>query len=477
MADQYIIGIDGGTQSTKVLIFDLEGHVVAEAKKDLRPLLLPEPGVVLHPDDDLWDSLAAASREALSRFPGKLSEIVGVGLCTIRCCRTLLKADGSLAYPVINWMDLRLSKPYEHSDPAVKYVTTTSGYIGHRLTGQKKDTAANLEGQWPLDRQAWKWSDDPEVLRRCQIPREMLFELVNPGDLLGQMTKEAAEATGIPAGLPVVATASDKAVEALGAGSLAGNVALVSLGTYIASMIEGAEYIGEAETFWTNLASVPHKYIYESGGIRRGMSTVSWIKDLLGEDIIRQAKALGISAEDYLNRGAGALPAGSEGLMTVPEWLAPPSAPYKRGVMIGFNGRHNGFHMYRSILESIALTMKNHCLAMCRERGLPLARIIVTGGGSNGDLFMRIFADVFGLPAHRTEVNGAVGLGSAICAAVGVGVYTNFDQAAAKMIRQRDVFQPESGNTKLYDQMNERVYQHITRHTDEVLKMSYPIFH
>ena len=476
MANQYIIGIDGGTQSTKVVIFDLEGHVVAEAHTPLKPLLLPEPGVVIHPDDDLWDSLITASREVLAKFTGKLSEIIGVGLCTIRCCRTLLKEDCTLAYPAISWMDLRLARPYEPDIPGVKYVTTTSGYITHRLTGERKDTASNYEGEWPIDRHKWQWTDDSAVMNHYNVPREMLFDLVMPGTILGAITPEASAATGIPAGLPVVATANDKAVEALGSGSLEGDVALISLGTYITSMIEGYDYVSSANAYWTNLASIPNRYIYESGGIRRGMSTVSWARELMGSDVVRAAKKEGLTPDGYLNKLAADIPAGSEGLMTVPEWLAPPSALYKRGAMIGFNGRHTGVHMYRSVMEAIAITMKNHCLAMCDERGKKLDRIIVSGGGSNGETFMRIFADVFGLPASRNEVNGAVGVGSAICAAVGVGVYPSFEAAMEKMIRPRDSFSPNAVNTKLYHEMNEQVYRHITSYTDEILKKSYPIF-
>lgn len=476
MSNKYIIGVDGGTQSTKVVIFDFAGNIICEGKQDLKPMSLPGPGIVEHPDDDLWDSLIIASKRAMESFPGNPEEIVGLGLCTIRCCRVLLKGDGNLASPAINWMDLRLARPYEHDNPAVHYVTTTTGYITHRLTGEFKDTVANYEGQWPIDKDTWQWSEDPAVFRQFNIPREMLFNLQLPGDIAGYLTAEAARATGLPAGIPVVSTANDKAVEALGAGLRPGNTALVSLGTYIASMVHGHQNIKNATNFFTNLASVPHHYLYESGGIRRGMWTVSWIKDLLGDEAALKAKALGISTEVYLNMEGEKVPAGSDGLMTILNWLAHPDTPYKKGVMIGFDQRHTGAHIYRSILEGIALTMKTNADLMCIELGLNLEKIIVSGGGSNSDLFMQIFADVFGLPASRTVVNGAASLGSAICAAVAVGAHESYDEAMNKMVRTRDSFMPDSKNHALYTRMNEEVYKNITRYTDEVLKKSYPIF-
>lgn len=437
---------------------------------------LPKPGVVEHPDDDLWDSLVTAARRAMAAFPGNNKEIIGLGLCTIRCCRALLKADGTLASPVINWMDSRIAVPYEHKNPEVRYVTTTTGYITHRLTGEFNDTVANYEGQWPIDKDTWQWSDDPKVFRQYNIPREMLFNLQLPTTIAGHVTKEAAGLTGFPEGIPVVNTANDKAVEALGAGLLEGSTALISLGTYIPSMVHGHKNIKDAENFFSNLASLPYHYLYESGGIRRGMWTISWFKDLLGEEAAMKARDLGLSTEDYLNREAENVAAGSDGLMTVHDFLARPDQPYRKGIMIGFDGRHGSAHIYRSILEGIALTMKNNTDAMCEELDLQLENIIVSGGGSNSNLFMKIFADVYGLPACRNVVNGAAGLGSAICAALATGAYPDHVSAIKNMVGIRDRFEPDPANCKVYQRMNDQVYRHITAHTDKILKKSYPIF-
>ena len=476
MSKKYIIGLDGGSQSSKVVIFDLEGNIVCLGKRNLKPLYMPKSGVAEHPDDDLWGSIVAASREAMMQFPGDPKAILGIGLCTIRCCRACLKDDGSLASPVLNWMDLRLARPYEHVDPSVRYVTTTSGYITHRFAGSFKDTAANYEGMWPIDKDTWQWAEDPTVLKAFNIPKENLFELEMPGSILGCVTEETSKQTLIPAGIPVVATANDKAVEALGAGLLPGKTALISLGTYIGGMVYGEKNISDAKTFFSNLASIPNQYLYESGGIRQGMWTVSWLRNLFGEDVVKKAHALGISPEEVLNKEAQSVAAGSEGLMIVPEWLAPPEKLYKKGIMIGFHGRHTRAHIHRSMLEAIALTMKNHVDAMCNELDIDLDQIIISGGGSSGDLFMQIFADVFDVPAVRNVVNDAAGLGSAICTAVAVGAYDKFETAIDKMVKIRDSFHPIAENTSIYQKINNDVYKHITGLTDTILEKSYPIF-
>ena len=147
MSKKYIIGIDGGSQSTKVVMYDLEGNVVCEGKGLLQPMHTPDADTAEHPDDDLWASLCFASHDLMSQFAGNKEDIVGIGLGSIRCCRALLKADGTPAAPLISWQDARVTRPYEHTNPDVAYVTSFSGYLTHRLTGEFKDNIANYFGQ------------------------------------------------------------------------------------------------------------------------------------------------------------------------------------------------------------------------------------------------------------------------------------------------------------------------------------------
>ncbi|MBC7959467.1 MAG: sugar kinase [Vallitaleaceae bacterium] len=475
METKYIIAIDGGTQSTKVALFDLNGVEVCSHTVKLQPMHLYGDSRAEHPGDDLWDSLREACQEALKLFQGDKKDIIGVGLGSIRCCRALVKEDGSLASPVQSWMDLRLSRPYEHDDDNVRYVTTTTGYLTYRMTGVAKDTRSNYVGPWPIDSETLDWFEDGPKFDAFTTPREMLFELVDPSSVLGYVTKEAAAATGIPFGTPVVATSNDKAVEGLGAGLVNDGTVLVSLGTYITSMMVGDENRSGTVNYWSNPGATPGEFLYESSGIRRGMATVTWIKELLGSDIIREAEARSLSPEAYLNILAAEVPVGSDGLYTILHWLARPSVLHERGLMIGFNGKHKGPHMFRSVLEGIAMTMKNHAQAMCDERGIELTSIVVSGGGSNGELFMQIFADVFGVPAHRNVINGSASMGAAICTALALGVYKNRQEAIEHMVKRRDTFLPIEENVRLYKEINEKVYSKIADSTDELLRISHDI--
>ncbi len=474
----YLIGVDCGTQSAKVVVYDAAGNAVARGQHALQPMSRPSHGVAIHPDDDLWESIAAASRQALAAFTGDVSEILGVGLCPIRCCKAFLRADGSLVEPVISWMDDRAYQAYLPDDPAVAYATTSSGYLAHRFTGELTDTAANnILLQWPIDTDTWQWSNDPALYQQFGVTREMLLELQMPGDVIGAVTLAAAAATGIPVGVPVVATANDKAVEMLGSGSLGETTALVSLGTYVAAMVHGQLNRKAPTHFWTNFACVPHRYLYESNGVRRGMWTLTWFLDLLGDEVAERATSLGLSREDYIESEAVLVPAGSDGLMTVLDWLAPTDKPFRKGMMLGFDARHSRGHVYRSILESIALTLKHHVDAMCDELDITLEEIVVSGGGSNSALFMGIFADVFGIPASRSVDGGGASLGAAMCAAVAAGLYPDIETAAAKMAKTRESFAPDPANSAVYQTVSQTVYHDIRSHTDALFERSYPLFH
>jgi sugar (pentulose or hexulose) kinase len=477
MSRKLIIAIDGGTQSTKVAIFDIQGTEICSETVQLQPLHLYGNSRAEHPDDDLWESLQRACRGLFDTFAGNKEDIIGVGLGSIRCCRALLKADGNLASPVQNWMDLRLSAPYEHEDDTVRYVTTATGYLTYRLTGETKDTRANYVGPWPIDPATLDWYADAERFNAYTTPREMLFELVDPATKLGVITQAASIATGIPQGIPVIATANDKAVEGLGAGLAEEGTLLVSLGTFITSMMVGTSQDADAKHYWSNPGAIPGEYLYESRGIRRGMSTVTWIKDLMGSDVINEAKERNMSPEAYLNELGSAVPAGSEGLYTVLHWLARPNHLHERGMMVGFHGNHKGPHIFRSVLEGIAFTMKNHAQAMCDERGIDITKLIISGGGSNGDLFMQIFADVFAVPATRNVINGSASMGAAICTALALGIYKTKQEAIEHMVRHRDTFTPVDAHVALYDRMNREVYSKLATTLDPLLAISHNIFH
>jgi len=476
-----LLAVDGGSQSTKVTVVDAAGSVRASARVPLRPYELGPGGRAVHPDDDLWDSLVRACRAALDDLragggaagggdPVEIGEIGAIGLCGIRFCRALLDAEGRLTEPVLSWMDNRVGRPLD-PDPRVATVISAGGYLAVRLTGERRDSAASYAGLWPLDPVTRRWSDDPAELRRTGMPTRLLPELVDPGEVLGTLTREAADALGLPRGVPVVATANDKAVEALGAGLTAPGPLLLSLGTYVAAMTVAAPSDLEPDRgedrVWLNPAAVPGETLAESAGVRRGMSTVSWVRDLVvaGHDEPVDHDAVLRRLED----AAVGLEPGCDGLFTVPDWLAPGHAPYRRGAVLGLTGAHRAPHLYRSVLEGIALTMRGHVEAMEAALGRRSDEVVVSGGGSRSPLMRQVVADVLGRPARVLVVPDAAGTGAAICAAVATGLHPSWVAAVEAMVSTHPPVLPDPGRVRAYDDVY-AAHASLHDHTDPMFQ-------
>ena len=169
---------------------------------------------------------------------------------------------------------------------------------------------------------------------------------------------------------------------------------------------------------------------------------------------------------------AARLPIGAEGLLTLPYWNAaqtPYWDPLARGAVVGWHGRHTPAHLYRSILEGIAMTMRERTDAMAAELGTAFDRVVVSGGGSSSDLMMQITADVFQRPTVRVVGDSAAGRGAAICAAVATGVHPSFADAVSAMVVERDRFEPDPTTASVYDALR-AVHADVTAHTDALYR-------
>ncbi len=502
LPDRLILAIDNGTQSVRALLFDLRGELVAKGKVELEPYVSPQPGWAEQDPEYYWQSLGQACQQLWQNSPLGPEHVVAVTLTTQRGTVLNLDREGRALRPAIIWLDQRHAEVegpvpgywkwlfrlagvedvvqrfrekcqalwIAQNQPEVWQKThkycLLSGFLTHRLTGQFKDSTAAQVGYIPFDyrRQRWATKKDWRYSVCPELSPEKLPELVPPGTTLGPLQAAAAQHMGLPAGLPVVAAASDKACEILGSGGNRPSIACLSYGTTATINTCNRRYVEPIRFLPAYPAAIPGWFSSEIM-IYRGFWMVSWFKKEFGLREQSIAAARGIPPEQLFDELVDAVPPGSMGLMLQPYWSpgVRDPGPEAKGSIIGFGDVHTRAHIYRAILEGLAYGLKEGMERLQKRNRVRVKRLRVSGGGSQSDAAMQLTADIFGLPAERPHTYETSGLGAAIDAAVGLGYYRDFDQAIAQMTRVGRVFEPNPKTQSLYARLYREVYLKMYR--------------
>lgn len=499
MAGDLLLAIDHGTQSVRVLLFDLRGNLLAKTRVPIDHYASPSPGLAEQDPLVFWNAVCKGCQE-IWQVPGVHKEAVaGVALTTQRSTVINVDAQGRPLRPAIVWLDQRRTtglKPvggwwglafraagmtetvaYLQAEAEGNWIRThqpeiwqrthkylfLSGYLTYKMVGKFIDSVGSQVGYVPFDYKSltwakpsdWKWQAVP-------VDPRVLPDLVPPAHVLGEITKEAAEATGIPAGLPLIAAAADKACEVIGAGCLAPHIACLSYGTTATINTTHTRYVEVIPLIPPYPAAVPNAYSLEIQ-IYRGYWMVSWFKREFGQPEQYQATEMGIEAEELFDKLVNSVPPGSLGLTLQPFWspgLRVPG-PEAKGAVIGWGDAHTRAHLYRSILEGLAYALREGAERTAKRSGVAITELRVAGGGSQSTAAMQLTADIFGLPVIRPHLYEASGLGAAIDAAVGLGMHPDFTTAVAEMTRLGESFEPNPTHHRIYDELYQRVYLHM----------------
>jgi len=293
---------------------------------------------------------------------------------------------------------------------------------------------------------------------------------------LGEITQEAARETGIPVGLPLIAAASDKACEVIGAGCLDPQIGCLSYGTTATINTTHSRYIEVIPLIPPYPSAVPGAYSLEIAVVR-GYWMVSWFKEEFGHHEQRIADERGIEPEELFDELVNAVPPGSDGLVLQPFWSPGIKfpGPEARGAIIGFNDMHTRAHLYRSMLEGLAFALRDGAERTTKRSGVPITSLHVAGGGSQSEAAMQLTADIFGLPTSRPHIYEASGLGAAIDAAVGLGLHPDFKTAVSKMTHLGDAFYPDPQAHKIYNDLYNQVYQRMYKRLHPLYEALYSI--
>jgi sugar (pentulose or hexulose) kinase len=497
MPEATILAIDNGTQSVRAILFDLKGDIVAKSQVHLQAYYSCQPGWAEHDVEGYWQAVCQACQGLWAQPGVDKASVRGVAVTTQRGTVINLGKDGKPLRPAITWLDqrrtgevppmsafwraaFRLARVHRTIDTfrgeaEINWIRAhqrdiwertdkfllLSGYLNYRLCGRFVDSSGSQVAYLPFDyrrrkwagRRDWKW-------QALAVEPRMLPELVAPGTRIGTIEGEAAAATGIPAGMPLIAAAADKACEVIGAGCIDPQVGCISYGTTATINSTSRRYVEVTPFIPPYPAALPDAYSIEVQ-VFRGYWMVNWFKEQFGHHEQARALAEDVAPEQLFDALADSVPPGSMGLMLQPYWTPGIRVPGReaKGAIIGFGDVHTRAHVYRAILEGLAYALREGKERIEKRSGVPITALRVSGGGSQSDCAMQLTADIFGLPTARPHVYETSGLGAAINAAVGLGLYPDFAGAIAAMTRVGRVFQPVAANRDIYDRLYRRVYR------------------
>lgn len=479
-----ILGLDSSTTSCKAMVFDQVGQVVAVGKAPIG-MIKPRPGWHEQPAESWWQAACEALSQAAAQVD--LHQLAAMAVTMQR--ETFVIVDGK-GQPLMNglvWMDERAANLLDELDQVYgkERIHTESGkplsanltlaklywihknypelvrgarlndvhaFLISRLCGRAVTSwgCADPTGLFDVSRGSW----NEDLVRAVGFDPGLLPPAVPTGEVLGYITGDAARQTGLPAGLPVIAGTGDGQAAGLGVNAVRQGDVYLNLGTAVVTGALSDQY-HTSRAFRTSYAALPGKYVLETV-LLGGTYTISWF--------LERFASPGMD-EPAMELQAQQVPAGAEGLVLVPYWntaMNPYWDPAASGVILGWRGIHGQAHLYRAILEGIAMEQRLHTEGVESASGNLVERYIAVGGGSRSPLWLQILADVTGKPIVRSAVDEASALGAAVLAAWGAGLFASVQEAAASMTAiEPGIVQPQADQHKAYSALYHEVYRNI----------------
>ena len=468
------LGIDVGTSGTKVLAVAGDGAVRARASQP-HALSAPRPGWVEQDPAGWWMATRAAVRAALAQLPGGPGQVAGVGLSGHMSSLVCLGENGEPTRPCMvlsdtraeaeaSWLDALAGSSIEtlcgarpsaaatgprilwvqRHEPDVYARTKTfvfaKDYVRLRLTGQLASEPTDAGNTMLLDLRTGDW--DMETVAAAGIDRERLPELVPTTSVIGGVTAEAAEATGLRTGTPVVAGAADMAAAVTGSGATRPGVLCVTLGTAApVTTVFGEIPPGAAGRVTFHPHALPG-WLYSIGSIFAGGLSLRWVGEAVGEEGV--VGPMAELAYEHLSAEAARATPGSDGVLFLPYLVgagSPRFDPAMRGTYLGLSLASSRAEMVRAVMEGVAYNVRE-CIDVFRELGAPVERIHVGGGGAASPVWLQILADVLGRSISPVAERDVSALGAAALAAVGLQRFSDVAAAAESMVRLQDPVPP-----------------------------------
>lgn len=500
--DKYLLGIDIGTSSCKVAIFNKQGEVIASCSGDYN-VYYPQLGYVEQNPEEWWEAICRTVKDTIAEANIHTHDIAGVGIDGQSWSAIAIDKAGKVLTNTPIWMDTRadsicteLNKEigektifdlagnslqasyttskilwYRDNMPQIYgeiyKILQSNSFIVYRLTGVLSQDKSQGYGLHCFDMHTGTW--DEEMCKKLGIPFDFLPKIYECHEVVGYVTEEASKLIGLAVGTPVVAGGLDAACGTLGAGVIQPNETQEQGGQAGGMSICIDKYSADPRLI-LGFHVVPGRWLLQ-GGTTGGGGVMRWLEKEFGDYEREEGASTGKSSMELLDRKAEMVKPGSDGVIFLP-YMAGERSPIwdinAKGVFYGLDYSKTKGHFIRASLEGVAYSLR-HNLEIAKEAGAQVGELRAMGGAANSRVWTQIKSDVTGKPIAVPSSDTATTLGAAILAGVGVGLYKDFEEAVKLTVKVKRYHMPNMDNHAVYEK-HFKTYLNLYKNLKETMK-------
>lgn len=485
MARTLMLGIDIGTTNVKAVVLDTQTNKVVATGSREHPLFHPQPGWAEQDPNNYWKAVVASIRQCLDK--GQFADAIG-GVAISGLVGVTLPVDqaGRPLRDAMIWMDARserecteirervgedtinringnrvapwfiepkalwIKNHQPHVFNATHKFLSPAGYCTFRMTGTFSINTGDAGLFYPYEYRKYRWNET--VADAIGVPIDKYPRIYPSHEVVGEITRLAAEETGLPVGIPVVAGGTDISSAALGAGVTQAGQAYYSMGTgsNLGIMIPTEQDVDEFRILkWPHV--LPGLTMFDAPMAFTGAS-LKWFRDNFGSVEWQVAERVGQNVFDLFTAEAERVEPNADGLLYLPylgNSLAPNWNSNACGTFFGVRAGTTRAHFIRALVEGVAFDLYSN-VRIAQSAGVQLDRLILNGGPTKSRFWNQITANVVNLPLDIPDVNEAAPLGDAILAGVGAGIYRDPCEPVPQIATIRQTIEPDAAMHQRY---------------------------
>jgi autoinducer 2 (AI-2) kinase len=491
VSDELLLALDAGTGSCRAVLFAVDGSQVAMAQREWSHAELPGvPGSQVFDTETNWKLITECVRQVLADSRVDPSAIRALSTTSMREGMVLYDGSGRELWACPN-VDSRAGAEagdlverglaqtiYQHGGdwvaitaPArllwiqrhepelfnkVRHLTMLADWITHRLTGEfaTDPSIGSSSGMFDLARRTWS----ADIIDICRMEADVFPSVLAPGTTAGVLSADAAAATGLKPGTPVVVGGADTQLGLVGIGVVEPGRFTVIGGTFWQQTIGLSEAMIDPKARLRTLChALPDQWMMEGIGFYCGM-TMRWFRDAFCDLEKLEAERTGVDAYTLMERAAYGVPPGSNGvigilsnLMVASRWIH--ASPAFVQFNVGDPAHSGRKECIRAIEEAAAYVSYGHLQVIEEITGRPIDHAVFTGGASKGRLWPRVLADVLGIPVSVPQVKESTALGAAMFAGIGAGLYPDVATAARQVVSFETTLEPDPEVHRQYGEL------------------------